>query len=179
MWPYSPIAPTSLHLQRKRCTDVYQQANCVCKPNCQVRMSGSLTTFTENPKGCCGSTTAINHPVRVGSGTGHKAVIHQVQIAVSLIAVVGQLRLLEDMKTPPKGGAFRRSVHRRVVDSAHTSIWNTDRTDGTPGAHPVPRSRPETDLVRPASRIRTCRSPRVLQIRCRYEARGPQVFKIN
>jgi uncharacterized membrane protein SirB2 len=30
----------------------------------------------------------INHPVRVGSGTGHKAVFHQVQIAVSLIAAV-------------------------------------------------------------------------------------------
>jgi hypothetical protein len=44
----------------------------------------------EQPNDGFGSITAINYPVRVGSGTGHKAVIHQVQIAVSLIAGVGQ-----------------------------------------------------------------------------------------
>jgi hypothetical protein len=32
-------------------------------------------------------------PVRVGSGTSHKAVIHQVQIAVLLLAAVGHKRI--------------------------------------------------------------------------------------
>ena len=50
MWPYSPIAPTSLRLRRERCADVYQQENYIRIANHQVSMSRLLTTFTENPK---------------------------------------------------------------------------------------------------------------------------------
>jgi hypothetical protein len=39
-----------------------------------------------------GSRAEINHPLKVGSGSCHKTVIHQVQIAMSLIAGVGQVR---------------------------------------------------------------------------------------
>jgi hypothetical protein len=37
-----------------------------------------------------GSATAINYPVRVGSGTGHIAVIHQVEIPAPLFSAPGQ-----------------------------------------------------------------------------------------
>ena len=59
MWPYSPITPTSLHLHRKRCTDVYQQVNLICKASRQVRMSRLFTTFLEIHKFRNGSFSEI------------------------------------------------------------------------------------------------------------------------
>ena len=52
----------------------------------------------------CGSRAVINHPVRVDSGTSHKAVIHQVQIAVSLLAAPGHEQLLTSKENPAEAG---------------------------------------------------------------------------
>ena len=79
MWPYNPIALTSLHLCRERCTDVHQQANLIRKASRQVRMSRLFTTFLEIHKFCNGSEADISTLSDATSASERKAELPEVR----------------------------------------------------------------------------------------------------